>query len=66
MYKEYFNNFMKYLSLRNQKVENENKTNINNNLINIDNNNENNINQMKKRKIIYEKINIKKIGNEYS
>ena len=60
IYKEYFNNFMKYLSLRNQKAENDNKININinNNLINENKEN-------KKRKIIYEKINIKKDGNEY-
>ena len=60
IYKEYFNNFMKYLSLRNQKAENENKISINNNIAN-DNNDIN-----KKRKIIYEKINIKKEGKEYS
>ena len=62
IYKEYFNNFMKCLSLRNQKTENDNKMNINinTNLINLDNN------ENKKRKIIYEKINIKKIGNDYS
>ena len=62
IYKEYFNNFMKCLSLRNQKTENDNKMNlnINTNLINVDNN------ENKKRKIIYEKINIKKIGNDYS
>ena len=59
IYKEYFNNFMKYLSLRNQKSEKENKTNINNDIINE------NYNENKKRKIIYEKISIKKDGNEY-
>jgi hypothetical protein len=59
MYKEYFNNFMKYLSLRNQKNENENKISLNNNLLN-ENDKEN-----KKRKIIYEKISIKRDGNEY-
>jgi len=59
IYKEYFNNFMKYLSLRNQKNQKD-KIN-NNNIINEYNNNEEN----QKRKIIYEKINIKKDGNEY-
>jgi hypothetical protein len=59
IYKEYFNNFMKYLSLRNQKNENENKISLNNNLLN-ENDKEN-----KKRKIIYEKISIKRDGNEY-
>ena len=59
IYKEYFNNFMKYLSLRNQKKQKD-KIN-NNNIINEYNNNEEN----QKRKIIYEKINIKKEGNEY-
>ena len=59
IYKEYFNNFMKYLSLRNQKNQKD-KIN-NNNIINEYNNNEEN----QKRKIIYEKINIKKEGNEY-
>ena len=59
IYKEYFNNFMKYLSLRNQKNQKD-KIN-NNNIINEYNNNEEN----QKRKIIYEKINIKKKGNEY-
>ena len=64
IYKEYFNNFMKYLSSRDQKHDNnENKIEINeynniNNNININNEN-------KKRKIIYEKINILKDGNEY-
>ena len=60
IYKEYFNNFMKYLSLRNQKKQKD-KINNNNNIINEYNNNEEN----QKRKIIYEKINIKKEGNEY-
>ena len=60
IYKEYFNNFMKYLSLRNQKKQKD-KINNNNNIINEQNNNEEN----QKRKIIYEKINIKKEGNEY-
>ena len=59
IYKEYFNNFMKYLSLRNQKNEND-KMNNNNVTNDIYNSNENN-----KRKIIYEKISIKKDGNEY-
>ena len=59
IYKEYFNNFMKYLSLRNQKNQKD-KIN-NNNIINEYNNNEEN----QKRKIIYEKINIQKDGNEY-
>ena len=60
IYKEYFNNFMKYLSSRNQKSENDSKININ-----IDNNLINENKENKKRKIIYEKINIKKDGNEY-
>ena len=61
IYKEYFNNFMKYLSLRNQKKQKDKINNNNNNIINEYNNNEEN----QKRKIIYEKINIKKEGNEY-
>ena len=61
IYKEYFNNFMKYLSLRNEKNDKENKNNITENKINdIEISNEN-----KKRKIIYEKINIQKDGKEY-
>ena len=59
IYKEYFNNFMKYLSLRNQKEEKD-KLNINNSINEKENDKEN-----KKRKIIYEKISITKDGNEY-
>ena len=58
IYKEYFNNFMKYLSLRNQKNEKD-KLSINNST-----NDKENV-ENKKRKIIYEKISIKKDGNEY-